>query len=886
MANETVITPSAQPNDPNSSHEIVFKALEKTIGLRLLRGLADITPASTRAQNIETGRGGSRFGPYGNTLTELEQRSWLGGRAWDRWEDNHEGFLDSRGMWTMVPGKVMHGPQKNFGEGYRNENRYLPIPHNVGWRPLDATTKDISQSFVPDPLAAAANYDAKKAYIYLRRKGDPKEGVTLGLYANSGGSPTGAALEEKTLTISDITDYISLWQVFTFASVETLTDGTTYHVVVTGGTNANPANCWEVGVDESVGNSKYSADGSTWAAADFSLYYRIVDADVQQKMLFFAFRGAWYAMIQRLDRVVSQLFIVGDRGTSTGSNTSTTLKDTNCGMYGAGNWPTDRWVDAYAEVVTGPGKGQVRQITASTTGGTLTIDPAWDVTPGSVEYVIHGSRWFKDISPSSGAQIDVYVESVAVGNDQVYFARGIDASYPILRMSFNGTAHVWADDGDTTNSLADILYIYTDPYGGTRLTKINNTNVDVAFSELTAIGTNLSWSEAKEVGTNIRPINSAVAHENQLWVIKSDGLFYLTSTSDQNWYEFSTQLKSLTNPNNGQDSVSFQKYLWLTYGGFSLERVIGDSIEDVGPWIRAGLPNSQKGPITCLSPIFDYLAVGVDAGASGNSTVQIRRSDGYHPLYYHDEVGQSIRNIRLQSSNAGVPWLWISVGADAAFQIMPGETFNPENDAGFYFTNEGVLTTGYYDMDAVRLSKMLRTMYVAYKNMEAGREVIVEYQVNEKVGLEGANNWTELGRCRKIEGEELLIKRGNLKRVAFRFRSQTNSATDSLHLLATILTAYTKLPDKPMYAIQATLGGTGRIHKDDYSAEFIYRSLQEMASAAVDVEVSSTLPFLNGSKVTITLVVPVARSIKTDEGRGNQDEIAWAGLVNLTIVEA
>lgn len=81
---------------------------------------------------------------------------------------------------------------------------------------------------------------------------------------------------------------------------------------------------------------------------------------------------------------VEDTFDVGrqDSGTSTGSNTSTTLRDTGK------NWTVNAFVDKVVIITAGTGAGQIRKI-SSNTATELTISAAWTTTPdGTSQYVI------------------------------------------------------------------------------------------------------------------------------------------------------------------------------------------------------------------------------------------------------------------------------------------------------------------------------------------------------------------------------------------------------------------------------------------------------------------------------------------------------------------
>ena len=72
-------------------------------------------------------------------------------------------------------------------------------------------------------------------------------------------------------------------------------------------------------------------------------------------------------------------------GTSTGSNTSTTLYDTSK------NWTNAGWANFQVRITGGTGAGQVRYITSSG-DGVLTVSTPWTVTPDSTStYVIEGN---------------------------------------------------------------------------------------------------------------------------------------------------------------------------------------------------------------------------------------------------------------------------------------------------------------------------------------------------------------------------------------------------------------------------------------------------------------------------------------------------------------
>lgn len=105
----------------------------------------------------------------------------------------------------------------------------------------------------------------------------------------------------------------------------------------------------------------------------------------------------------RMDCVTSSAHTVSvgeqDWGTSTGSNTSTTLNDTGA------SWTTNEWANKALIITAGTGAGQIRTI-SSNTSTELTVSAAWTTTPDATsEYMISDEGWmFFYLNNSTGYQ--------------------------------------------------------------------------------------------------------------------------------------------------------------------------------------------------------------------------------------------------------------------------------------------------------------------------------------------------------------------------------------------------------------------------------------------------------------------------------------------------
>jgi hypothetical protein len=141
----------------------------------------------------------------------------------------------------------------------------------------------------------------------------------------------------------------------------------------------------------------------------------------------------------------------GNSGTATGSQTSTTLVDT-----GRTGWTTDQWKGKWVVITGGTGAGQARYVTANTTGGSLTVTPAWSVTPvsGNSTYLI-GDFTYNAITTigSTSAPLTKIVHSgLTVTPTTTYVYR-----YRVRGEYFTGTASAGASNTITTTSTSPSL---------------------------------------------------------------------------------------------------------------------------------------------------------------------------------------------------------------------------------------------------------------------------------------------------------------------------------------------------------------------------------------------------------------------------------------------
>ena len=242
-----------------------------------------------------------------------------------RFSDDPDGYSDAYGMWTMTDGKLFPMLQWKHGKGFRSAD--FSMPGDVSFQKVD--------TYISIALTASASYNADKLLLWLDWAGTPTD-LAYSLHANNGGNPADASLKSGTLAVGSATRYGPTELDWT--TTQALTASTVYHLKIYNAGSAN--NYWKVAVDADGAGSKTSADGTTsWTAAAYSMYYRVVDADIKRQLVPFKFAGSLYAVSINDDFSTSVLYINGDRFKATGS-TSTSVTNDSSGV--STSWTNDQ----------------------------------------------------------------------------------------------------------------------------------------------------------------------------------------------------------------------------------------------------------------------------------------------------------------------------------------------------------------------------------------------------------------------------------------------------------------------------------------------------------------------------------------------------------------
>lgn len=829
-----------KPGMKNPPYEIELSDSKsrRRYGLKVPQGSMQIGTIS-QDDTVYVRNVGKRVGDFD------EQRSWKSGRGADNLSESAEAYWDSESAWTLSPNHLHQGLQWYHARGLRSEDMYMPTREagNITFQPLISL-------YVSSAFAASASYSADKAYLWIRRRGSPGT-LTFRLHSDSGGDPD-TVLQTVTKTINDITDYVSIYQVFDWSGTEGLTSGTTYHVSVYGASTDDIDNHWEVGVNASTAGSKTSSDDSTWTNASYSLYYRVTDADTARKWYRFYLSDAFYIVDAKDDgTTVSVMYINGDRGEAT-SGASTTLTDT------AKSWVVNRWAGAWVKITNGTGAGQSRQI-LSNSANTLTVTSAWSVNPSTdSEFVIYGTEWFTQITYSGGTPtLGNVTGEPAVANNVAY----IPQVSGILHMQWNNSTK--AHDGfvetpSGTNGLAKFLIVANDLADGPVIWRANNTaatgsggSVTVSRANLLSSGAYIAWNTALtfnasiKTGTSSYKITGLGKKDDRLQVFREDGL---GAIQNESYVSIETGTDKTPSSKNGLANISvgqFMYYSWL----HSLVRVYGSSHDDIGDDYRSsGLPDGREGNYSDIESYLKLIFCAIDAG-TGISSVLAWDGIGWHEQLRGWDGGR-IRFCKIQVCPETRNRLWVGVGGDLVFQELPLNRAAPRLDSGARYIHEAVIESSAIDMGAASgLPKFIKDLTVTVANLNAnGREIFVDFQTDDNVHT---SNWTYAGSLTESPESVLFLGLENVRRFAYRLRICCDDNSVPIDITGIIPNGYARTPFKMVFTMQIAAGGIYSRKGKTASSGELMRWLLDSARQPGRVKMTSVYEMAHGWHVVI-----------------------------------
>lgn len=745
---------------------------------------------------LKTTSGSSSYSDFQYPYSTIVQDDWSGGRGNLDFERDSTRFYDSFRMRTGRANKAYHGPQEQWANGYRSINQ--STPGNVTFHTLTDTRRIIAIRF-----PASATYTAALAWIITRRKGTPAN-LTIAIHSDSSGN-IGSSISSVSVASTRLSDILSEWLSETVSAA--LTSGTYYWIKVTGASTDDGDNHWDVAVNNSTGTTFYSADGTTYTAASFDLYYRLTPSNSSKRAIFFEYKEAQYLVVSG-DSGAPNLYINGDRGAAdSNSGQLTKLIDATK------TWTTNQWAGCVVMITDGTGKLETVQYRTivSNTASDLTLDSAWTITQDTTtEYVILGSNTWTEIT---GHGLTAPITDVLVSvRGVVYFAQG-DAVNIRRHREYNNagtwTNSDWADDG--TNKAVFMVY----KSQAQKIVKANNsdasTNVSVATADPQDWGTSLTFGTATNVGSKYRNITGMevypdTSNNEAVWVMKVDIPWIVPSSGNPFPYN-QPEMETVRGSKNGAATLVHNVYLFYSLGN-GLERYYGGNLDDVGPNRDEGLPLERQGPIISMLGYpgrhFDI----VDGGDSGYSSIMSREGNGWHE-HFRAPKGQRMKALAFQPiPGTALDRMWVYIGNDVLWLPFPSDATNELQDSNYKYTHEAGIVLSRMQAGMFDVQKLARFIKMQTENLSRDAQYIeLDYRLNED------SDWTTIDE----QFDESPTKRVDLidqyglsgKRIQLRVRSYTTTASISPIILAIIAEAVLRTSVKNQYPITFRLMDEG-----------------------------------------------------------------------------
>lgn len=793
---------------------------------------------------------------------QWSQKTWEGGRANARAITDQTAFFDSGSLWPLTPEVLHPAPQWGVAKGLVADDQYVNQSRNVSWKALVGTERYVAASFVAGG-AAAASYTMTRAYVFLRAVNKPGT-MTVEVWSDSAGSPN-AVLKTQTITTSTVTDVLSLWQRFLWASTQALTGGTTYWIVAYGASTDTTENHWEVGVDAAPATfSKYSTAGSVWTTATYKMYFRSAAAALPCKRVWpFEYYGAQFVCMSYDSQAASKIFINGDLGKASAGTSATITKTASGGL----TWATNQLAGAYLRIVSGTGAGTKPVVIASHTSGTTPVFTCstFDVTPDSTSiFIIYSTVYWSEVTTSGLGNV---VSAPAVAGATVYFPQGATA---IRRMYFTEStgAYTFAADGSNT---ADFLRVLNTDVWKTYASA--QTYIASSAPIAASLGTNLVFVGSYPIGGLDFKVTSLCDHKNILFILKADGIY---SINNGRATRINYGGESIPHVYNGRVSISFQDSLYFSFLS-SLERMTNSTINDIGWWRHEGMPTGREGPAVGAATFLSWLfvGIGVDIDTAGTSCVMGWNGAGWHEIFRSFSDGHRVSGVALQPNVSTRPRLWIFLENDAYFIDFPRDAVNPLRDSGFYYMHEGYVVTSTIDLNKIGFQKIFKNLLLQTKNLSSTAYAEVDYQLDNDIG---GTTWVNAGHIQLSPVADININRGNANMIRLRLRIYTETSLTPPVLYEAQINGNYIEPPRWQWNVTVKVDSNSSGATSDFKPDDLVDFLVDASSNMKLLTCQSKYPRLDDKRVFASLPVINRESM-------NDAEKKWSGRITFTLKE-
>jgi hypothetical protein len=839
------------------THHVVFRDGQKSYGIVLDDDVRSIEEDVTEPFNLIVDPRATRYGDFDPRHAHIEQRNWNKGSRHEEFWSDEDKFFDGGYLWTVTPERLFPAPLWVYGK-YKDET-YGDLPglnSNIVWQPLVGenayirVTKTFPTGYV--------DLTVQTVRSWLRKVGTPGD-LVVSFTADTD-------TDSATITEADfVSDVANLTDVHVGSVITE--EGDTVIVKFAAEDGDQIGNHWEIACHDGETGGAVSDNGTDWTTVDFAPYFEAT-TDRQfhacDHLTLFSYLECQY-FAYSCDQGDSSIYMIGDRGKATGGS-STTLTDTGKA------WRVNVWAGTRVKIISGTAIGLHGAI-SSNTATELTVDwgDAGTYPDSTSNYVIYDTD---EVTLVNLTYPNYPVTGLYVGNNQVFVCYGNSDHVQQFRYNVADGTHTIRADG---SNHAQMVLMANHPVDGMQLYRIVEGTTTSTFSRapLVAYGSDHVFGADKSIDGKPSRVTSLVFHSSTLYIFKTDGTHSVVNDIAA---PVNIGLGDIVTSWNGLSPISKGDFLYFPWA-FSMERLYGAQLDDVGLWKDAGVPKNRNGHISRMISVLGWLIVLVTPNTSNAyATVWIYDTLGWHEIWRSPTPGHRADDIGWEHCPGSRPKLWVAYGGEHLFYIpFPEDALHPARDTNLCYVPESYIITSTFDMGKAQLTKLFSQISVVADGLSSeGNFIEVEYQTDTEIGTD---TWHYLGAALQSP-TELYLGLGNKVAIRFRFKLRTIIMNVAIALKAIILEGVVRLPFAKMWTFRGRIASKqlNFMGVPDTAPDEMLNWLYEKALASDALTMYSDLKQLDGKRVIAMPPKPFYNFL-------NRLRKTWGGKVTVTFRE-
>ena len=470
----------------------------------------------------------------------------------------------------------------------------------------------------------------------------------------------------------------------------------------------------------------------------------------------------------------------------------------------------------------------------------------WDETNDEWDYV----------SSYNGDALSGTVKDVAVSNALAHFARGSASGDETIFTFYEGDSGFYGQDDTTAGNKADKILAARDAMDGPQIWRAENETWVLSRGNVEDFNTDISFGDDIQLPKDL-DVLALVFYNDQLYARTVDGVW---SVKNDVPVKLGVGFGTVFETASYVPMLDKDLFLFIAWD-YTLERLYGSTLDDIGPWRNAGLPEDYQGVVADLCSGIGMTFVAIDGGSANYSSVLAFDGQNYHPMFTGPEKGQRIRSVAWQPVSGAAGRLWISYGGDSIYITFPQRTLNPLHDSNMNYHHEGVWESSTYTMNAERLKKFFSKLDFITERLGNSANISVEYKCDQDIG-DSTAPWMPVTDLYDSPLSEASLHLGNKHRIRFRVIMRTWDSDKPCTIIATILDCFARTPIKDIWELRVNIGGKTKINEDDHNPVDLYDWLKDQCKNAEVLKMRANDPLMDDRYVIIEPPNLVRKSVE------------------------